>query len=295
MRSFVNNGFGTAGTGGAGGGGKGGQDCDTPESRVAEDGADGLGGGGGGGSTYEDCYRGGNGGSGVVILRYGAGGDGVGVVNPTISLTGLAYDDATGAATATYRVGWAGDGFDRADVAAVWGYREDALDHTNAVAASAIGQGGGSFALPRMSKTVYVRLLATNAGNHAGVSPEVKTLVLYNPAAPVGTVAVDSVTGSSASFTATVTTLGEGATEVTAAFQVCADRFFDEGTLQTFPATGTVSEVGGTISGDASGLRPQTTYYVRAMLANDVPADNDTDPVSFTTEKGGIATIISIW
>ena len=280
-KSLQSNTYGTAGTGGLGGGGEGGQETDTADTAIAEDGTDGLGGGGGGGglSGYE---KGGNGGNGVVIIRYGAGGDGDGVVHPTVSLTGLTYDDASGDATVTYRVGWAGDGYDRADVEAVWGFHEDALVNTNAVAVSAIGQGTGSFALPRVSKTVYVRLLATNGGSYTGVSPEVRTLVLFNPAAPGGTVSSATPSYTSAAFAASVTNLGAGATSVSGAFQVCADRFFDEGTYDTFAADAPISATG-TLTGSATGLSPDTVYWVRAWLTNDVPADYDTAPVSFRT------------
>ena len=286
VKSFVNNGYGSAGTGGAGGGGMGGQETAATGSSVAESGTDGLGGGGGGGSTVAGYEKGGNGGNGVVIIRYGAGGDGDGVVSPTISLTGLTYDDATGVATVTYRVGWAGDGYDRADVSAIWGYDEDKLVYTNAVStAPAIGQGTGSFSPPRMSRTIFVRLLATNTGHYAGVSPEVKTLVLFNPAAPAGTVAA-TPSYTTASFAATVTNLGAGATSVSGAFQVCADRFFDEGTYTTFAADEPILAAG-TLSGSATGLSPNTTYWVRASLTNDVPADYDTAPVSFRTLEMG--------
>ena len=215
-------------------------------------------------------------------------------MNPTVSLTGLTYDDTTGKATATYRVGWAGDGYDRADVFAIWGYDEDKLGYTNAVStAPAIGQGTGSFSLPRMSKTIFVRLLATNTGHCAGVSPEVKTLVLFNPAAPVGTVAATPGI-TKAGFEAVVTALGEGATTGSAAFQVCADKFFDEGTYTTFPVTNATATLSapGSLFGAATGLSAHSTYWVRAVLTNDVLTDGEptayeTDPVSFTTAIPG--------
>ena len=298
--SFVNDGYGSAGAGGAGGGGSGGQKAATDESAIASSGTDGLGGGGGGGSTHSVAtYKGGNGGSGVVVIRYGAGGDGDGVVNPTISLTGLTYDDGTGDATVTYRVGWAGDGCQRADVSAIWGFHEDDLDNTNAVsAAPAIGQGTGSFALPRVSKTVYVRLLATNNGGYTGVSPEVKTLVLFNPAAPIATVSASQTLGSAnagvskADLEADVTNLGNGATEVNGVFQICHDKFFDEGTYTTFAVTNGPITAPGILKGGATGLIASTVYWVRAVLTNDVqtagePTVYETDPVSFTTAQAG--------
>ena len=283
VKSLSNKTYGTPGTGGLGGGGDGGQETDVPDTASAGNGTDGLGGGGGGGSAVAGYEKGGDGGNGVVIIRYGAGGDGDGIVHPTISLTGLSYDDDSGYATVTYRVGWAGDGYDRADVSAIWGFHADDLDNTNAVStAPTIGQGTGSFELPRVSKTVHVRLLATNSGNYTGVSPELKTLVLFNPAAPGGTVSSATPSYTSATFAAAVTNLGAGATSVSGAFQICTDKFFDEGTYETFEADEPISATG-TLTGSATGLSPDTVYWVRALLANDVPADYDTAPVSFRT------------
>ena len=297
-KSLQSNTYGTPGAGGLGGGGDGGQETETTDTAAAENGTDGLGGGGGGGSSVSGKEKGGNGGSGVVIIRYGAGGDGDGVVNPTISLTGLTYDDATGDATVTYRVGWAGDGYDRADVSAIWGFHEDDLDNTNSVTTSTIGQGTGSFALPRVSKTVYVRLLATNTGDYIGVSPEVKTLVLFNPAAPIATASASQTLGSGnagvskAALEADVTNLGTGATTVNGVFQICHDKFFDEGTYTTFAVTNGPISAAGALRGEATGLLSSTTYWLRAVLTNDVleagaPTVYETDPVSFTTGLAG--------
>ncbi|MBR1921651.1 MAG: DUF2341 domain-containing protein, partial [Kiritimatiellae bacterium] len=278
--------YGAPGAGGIGGGGKGGQETTTAGDEIPGAGTDGLGGGGGGGSTVEGHYAGGDGGSGIVIIRYGAGGDGAGVTAPTVSLTGLSYDDTTGDATVTYRVGWAGDGCDRVTVTARYGYSEDAVNQAaqSAVASDVIGQGSGSFALPRVSKTVYVRLVATNAGGYSGTSPEVRSVVLFNPAAPVAEMASAAPGVTRADFSASVTSLGEGASEVSGAFQVCSDRFFDAGTYTTFPITGTLSAAG-TLTGSATGLRPNTVYWVRAALENDVPATYETAPVQFRTER----------
>ena len=290
--------YGTAGTGGLGGGGNGSQEEADASIATAENGGDGLGGGGGGGGGLSGYEKGGNGGNGVVIIRYGAGGDGDGVVHPTVSLTGLSYDDESGYATVTYRVGWAGDGYDRADVSAIWGFHEDDLDNTNAVTSSAIGQGTGSFRLPRVSKTVYVRLLATNSGNYIGVSPEIKTLHLFNPAAPVATASASQTLGSGnkgvskADLEVDVTDLGQGATSVNGVFQICPDKFFDEGTYTTFAVTNGPLSAVGTLKGGASGLVANTTYWVRAVLTNDVltagePTVYETEPVSFLTGSAG--------
>jgi len=284
--------FGTAGTGGLGGGGNGSQEEENATIAMAENGGDGLGGGGGGGGGLSGYEKGGNGGNGVVIIRYGAGGDGNGVTHPTVSLTGLSYNDASGFATVTYRVGWAGDGYDLADVEVVWGYHEDDLDNTNVVATSVIGQGTGSFELPRVSKTVYVRLLATNTGNFVGVSPEIKSLVLFNPAAPVGEMVSATPSAVSASFVVRVTNLGTSERPVSGAFQICPDKFFDEGNYMTYPIAESCSTVNETLSGIATGLAPNTVYWVRAALTNDVPATFETEPISFTTNPAGVMILV---
>jgi len=288
--------YGTAGSGGLGGGGMGGQETATTDTAIAENGADGFGGGGGGGSTVENYYQGGNGGNGVVIIRYGAGGDGNGMYAPTISLTGLTYadtDDTRGVATVTYRVGWAGDGYDRADVLAIWGYSEDDLENTNAVASTVIGQGTGSFTLTRVNKTVYVRLVATNAVA-SGMSPEIKSVVLTDPKAPMGEMTSATPDATRAQFAASVTDFGEGEGSLTGEFQICSDRFFDAGTYTSFPASETLTDVG-PLTGSATGLSPNTVYWVRAAFVKVI--DNDahtyeTAPISFTTNPAGVRFLV---
>ena len=296
-KSYKDLNYGMGGDGGSGGGGKGGQETGTSGDEIAESGVDGLGGGGGGGSTYsEETYKGGDGGSGIVIIRYGAGGDGDGVTAPTISLTGLTYadtDDTTGAATVTYRVGWAGDGYDRADVLAIWGYSEDDLDNTNAVASAAIGQGTGSFTLTRVNKTVYVRLVATNATD-SGTSPEIKSVVLTDPRAPVGEMTSATPDATRAQFAASVTGFGDGEGSLTGEFQICGDRFFDAGTYTSFPASETLTDVG-PLTGSATGLSPNTVYWVRAAFVKVIGNDAhtyETAPISFTTNPAGVMFLI---
>ena len=295
-KSLQGNTYGTAGSGGLGGGGNGGQETDTTDTADAENGVDGLGGGGGGGSAVVGKQKGGNGGSGVVIIRYGAGGDGDGVTAPTISLTGLTYadtDNTTGAATVTYRVGWAGFGHDRADVLAIWGYSEDDLDNTNAVASAAIGQGTGSFTLTRVNKTVYVRLVATNATD-SGTSPEIKSVVLTDPRAPVGEMTSATPDATRAQFAASVTGFGDGEGSLTGEFQICGDRFFDARTYTSFPASETLTDVG-PLTGSATGLSPNTVYWVRAAFVKVIGNDAhtyETAPISFTTDSAGVMFLI---
>ena len=280
-----------AAAGGKGGGGRGGQRSDSDGSNgsaVAESGKAGTGGGGGGGSDETGLYKGGDGGSGIVIFRYAVQGNGQGMVEPAVALESLERNDETGVTTIGYRVAWAGDGYDYADVLAVWGFRKGDLDHTNALssATGVIGRGTDTFTLPDQTRTVYVRLLATNAVAGA-LSPEVETIPFVNPAAPEATVSVTDTDTTSATFAANVTKLGDdNATSVSGVFQVCADEDFEEGTYLTFPASGTLENVG-TLTGTASGLTFNTAYFVRASLTNDVPASFETDPVEFRTKVPG--------
>ena len=275
-----------ASSGGKGGGGRGGQKSADAGTEVAESGKAGTGGGGGGGSNETGLYKGGDGGSGIVIFRYAVQGDGQGMTTPAVALESLDRA-ANGLTTVGYRVAWAGDGYDYADVLAVWGTRKGELDHTNALssATGVIGRGAGTFTLPDQTRTVYVRLLATNAVAGA-LSPEIETIPFVDPAAPEATVSVTDTATTSATFAANVTGLGEGATSVSGVFQVCADEDFEEGTYLTFPAGGSLSAAG-TLTGTATGLSFNTAYFVRASLTNDVPASFETDPFEFRTKVPG--------
>ena len=279
--------YGYPGSGGRGGGGSGGMKSNIAGTEYAKNGENGTGGGGGGGSTETGLSRGGDGGNGVVILRYDVKGNGQGMVEPAVALESLDRNDETGLTTIGYRVAWAGDGYDYADVLAVWGTRKGELDHTNALssATGVIGRGTGTFTLPDQTRTVYVRLLATNAVASA-LSPEIETIPFVNPAAPEATVSVTDTTQTSATFAANVTKLGEGAASVSGVFQVCADEDFEEGTYLTFPASGELTAAG-TLNGTASELSFNTAYFVRASLTNNIPEVFETDPVEFRTKVPG--------
>ena len=281
------NGTGTAGAGGNGGGGKGGQYDNTEGSQYATSGEDGFGGGGGGGSNYsQDSYQGGNGGDGIVIIRYAAEGNGTDVAAPAIALESLERNDQTGVTTVRYRVAWAGAGYQDADVAVVWGFRKDELSNTNAIASSMIGRGTGAFTLPDQTKTVYVRALVTNAGGLSSESPKIVKIAFVDPEAPdVALPVVSGITGTGASFSAVVLGLGEGATSVDGVFQVCMSEDF-EGTIHSFPVDAALSAAG-SLTATATGLAPNTPYYVRVSATNDVPAVFETDPVAFRTGVPG--------
>ena len=290
-RSQKDSSFGSPGDGGNGGGGRGGQRVDatdnTPDDmRAARNGVDGLGGGGGGGGDTTGFYQGGDGGNGVVIVRYAVQGSGSGMTDPAVALESLDRA-ANGVTTVGYRVAWAGDGYDYADVKIVWGFSKDDLPNTNAIASSAIGRGTGTFTLPDQTKTVYVRAVAVNAGGFAAASPEVVTIPFVDPAAPeVEQPVVSQIKSTSASFSAAVVGLGTGAASVRGVFQVCTEDDF-EGTILSFPAAQTVTEVPGSLTAQATGLSVNTLYYVRVSATNDVPAVFETEPIPFRTGVPG--------
>ena len=280
-QSNLNGGWGSAGNGGAGGGGRGGQYAGDDASAEAAPGTDNLGGGGGGGSTYDAHYLGGDGGNGIVIIRYGAGGDGQGATAPTVSLTGLDYDSGTSKATLDYRVAWAGSGYQTARVSAIWGYSEDALLTTNELDTSIIGAGSGEIELPSVSRTVYVRVVAENGGGAAGVSPEILSVVLFNPRAPEATASLSSVVCTNAVFAVDVTSLGQGAANATVSIQVAQNLAFT-GDVLSFPDQTTVTATGAAAA-SAWGLALGATYYARAVVSNNIEQVYETDAIRFTT------------
>ena len=272
--------------GGAGGGGRGGMKSDHAGDEIPTAGTDGLGGGGGGGSAVEGKYMGAAGGSGVVVVRYPATGTGVGATEPTVSLTGLEPDAQNNEAKLSYRVAWAGEGYQRANVTAIWGFSEDALVNEVSLGTDVIGRGTGTITgLPSVSRTVYVKVRATNAGNASGVSTETKTIALYNPRAPEATIENTAVEVDGGTFSVDVTSLGQSASRAVVSLQSCANRAFASGVvtntnLKTVTATGAVSV-------KATGLADSTLWWVRAVVSNDLDQVYETDPVSITTLTPG--------
>ena len=281
-----------ASSGGKGGGGKGGQRSADAGTEVAESGKAGTGGGGGGGSNETGHFQGGDGGSGIVIFRYAVQGNGQGINEPAIALESLDRVADTnapnhGLTTIGYRLAWAGDNYDYADVKVAWGFSKDNLSNTNAIASSVIGRGTGTFTLPDQTKTVYVRAVAVNAGGYGAMSPKVVTIPFVDPEAPeVELPVVSSITGTGASFSAAVTGLGDGATSVQGVFQVSTDKEF-EGTILSFPAAQTLTAVPDSLTATATGLSPNTAYYVRVSATNNVPDFFETEPVPFRTAVPG--------
>ena len=281
-----NNTYGYRVAGGLGGGGTGGMQSDHAGDENPTAGTDGLGGGGGGGSGKEGKYMGAAGGSGVVVVRYPATGTGVGATEPTVSLTGLEYDAQNNVATLSYRVAWAGQGYQTADVVAIWGYSEDALENEVPLTQNLIGRGTGTINnLPSVSRSVYIKVKATNAGDASGVSTETKTIALYNPRAPEATIENTSVTVNGGAFSVDVTSLGQGASRAVVSLQACANRAFASGVvtnadLMTVTATGAVTV-------NATGLADSSLWWVRAVLTNNIDQVYETDPVSITTLTPG--------
>lgn len=217
------------GGGGNGGGGRGGMAVPSGAaasfSPAAAAGQNGLGGGGGGGSDVSGFYEGGNGGNGIVIVRYTVEGTGAGSAEPVVSLSGATYAGDL-KITGIYRVAWAGEGEDTADVTIKWGYAANSLTHSTLVAQDAIGTGSFEITVPVDQKTIYLRAMADN-GTAQAISdeivpiyvPEYEGVVLGDPTIPVlGAVSLSAVDGLFARVSGTVTsfgTAGEGEDPIT--------------------------------------------------------------------------------
>ena len=211
--------LGSPGGGGDGGGGRGGMAVPSGTvnpsfSETAVAGQNGLGGGGGGGSDVDGHYEGGNGGNGIVIVRYTVQGTGVGSAEPVVSLTGATYAGDL-KITGSWRVAWAGEGANDADVYIKWGYAANSLTHSVKVAQDAVGTGTFEITVPVDQKTIYLRAMADN-GNAQGLSdeivpiyiPEYSGVVPGDPTIPVlGTVSL-AADGVFARVSGTVTSFG---------------------------------------------------------------------------------------
>ena len=280
------NAYGAGGAGGSGIGGTGGMRTPVDESaKQASAGRDGTGSGGGGGSTVEGSYGGANGGSGIVIVRYPIQGDGTAMPNPAIALTSATHDKESNVVSFTYRVAWAGYGYQVADVGIAWGYSPSALTTTNTVVTDKIGSGSGTVQLPNVSKTVYLRAVATNKGGKVDDSVETALFTLFNPDAPVGTISVTDTGYTNAVFSVDVTNFGKDASSASVTVEVCASADFT-GTVLSFPATEDLSLVG-TVSVPATGLAQNTAYYARAIVVNSEDVELTTDAIEFSTLQPG--------
>ncbi len=222
--------LGSPGGGGDGGGGRGGMAVPSGTVNPAFDehavaGTDGLGGGGGGGSDVSGSYKGANGGNGIVIVRYTVQGSGAGSAEPVVSLTGATYAGDL-KITGTWRVAWAGEGANDADVYIKWGYAANSLTHSVNVAQDAVGTGTFEITVPVDQKTIYLRAMADN-GSAQGLSDEIVPIYVpkYSGVVPgdqtipvLDTVSLSVVDGVFARVSGTVTsfgTAGEGEDPIT--------------------------------------------------------------------------------
>ena len=277
---------GSPGSGGSGVGGTGSRKSDGV-AMPATQGVDGTGSGGGGGCGDDaSYYKGGDGGDGIVIIRYPSQGDGSAVLDPIVSLQSSTYDAEHSEVSFTYRVAWAGYGHQVADVGIAWGYSPSALTTTNPVATAKIGIGSGTVQLPKVSKTVYLRMVATNAGGCSDDSVETAVFTLFNPDAPVGTISVTDTGVTNAVFSVDVTDFGTDASSASVTVEVCASDDFT-GTILSFPAAAGLPSLGST-SVSAIGLENNTTYYARAIVVNSEDVELTTDAVEFSTLQPGI-------
>ena len=279
---------GAPGSGGSGIGGTGSRKSGGVAS-AATQGVDGTGSGGGGGcGDAEALYQGGDGGDGIVIIRYASQGDFTAIAEPIISLQSAVCNDTTFKGDVAFRVAWAGYGYNEvAQVKAVWGYAKTALTHTDVIATDAIGLGTGSFPLKADKRTVYVRLLAVNAAGEEAYSSEMLSFYVNENE--------NAVEDDDMPIIANI------AAEADAAWAKISGEVVSDGQASGTPKTCTVRVKYGTSAvalttvvttnavavGDITialnGLSPNTTYYYAVEIEDDAGTKITEDTASFTT------------
>ena len=279
------------GAGGLGGGGKGGGGNVAVEADAAPTaGQDGLGGGGGGGAVSIAAYLAGcNGGSGFAAIRYTMAGTGAGTAVPRVSIDSATYDGDL-KITVGYRVGWAGEGVDKAAVRLLWGYAPTAITREVAVSEATIGSGSFVFSAPLDQTTYYFKVVASNA---AGSDESDATLSVVVPKydgdvpgdqqvpAFEGDVALGHADGHFATLEGLVKSLGEGAKSATVTGYIGLTDDVAEMTNQVAVA---VAE-GEPFAYPLTGLDLDTTYYCYVEVKNDLGAAISTPVMSFTTRS----------
>ena len=276
---------GNAGNGGGGRGGK--KNSEQAGLENAESGTDGLGGGGGGGSDATGYKQGGNGGNGIVMIRYPANGNAADIPQPIVSLKSAVYNADGFAVDFTYRVAWAGNGYNDAEVSVIWGFSPNSLVYTNDTWTSGvIGLGEGSVKMKYDQHMVYLRAIARNAGGQYGVSEEIESLYIPDSTQGTGVTfpAVDSVstaniTAKTVDVTGTVTSIGLSEETV----RVIVSVGLEEDDLSV------VGEVrcalNGTFTLPVTRLAALTTYYYKVEVVDDEGLADETSVQTFTTAR----------
>ena len=250
---------------------------------------DGTGSGGGGGcGDVEALYQGGDGGDGIVIIRYASQGDYTEIAEPIISLQSAVCNDAAFTGDVAFRVAWAGYGYNEvAQVKAVWGYAKTALTHTDVIATDAIGLGTGSFPLKADKRTVYVRLLAVNAAGEEAYSSEMLSFYVNENENAVEDDDMPIIANIAAEADAAWAKIsGEvvSAGQASGTPKTCTVRV-KYGTsavaLTTVVTTNAVAV--GDITIALNGLSPNTTYYYAVEIEDDAGTKITEDTASFTT------------
>ena len=288
------------GAGGLGGGGKGGGGNVAVEADAAPTaGQDGLGGGGGGGAVSIAAYLAGcNGGSGFAAIRYTMAGTGAGTAVPRVSIDSATYDGDL-KITVGYRVGWAGEGVDKAAVRLLWGYAPTAITREVAVSEATIGSGSFVFSAPLDQTTYYFKVVASNA---AGSDESDATLSVVVPKydgdvpgdqqvpAFEGDVALGHADGHFATLEGLVKSLGEGAASATVIGYIGLTDDVAEMTNQVAVA---VAE-GEPFAYPLTGLDLDTTYYCYVEVKNDLGAAISTPVMSFTTRSASALSTLAV-
>ena len=278
-----------AAAGGNGGGGTGSRKTKTGDIVAASAGVDGLGSGGGGGSGDQaDYYQGADGGDGIVIVRYAAQGDDSSITAPIISLQSASCNDETFRGEVTFRVAWAGYGYNDANVRIAWGYSKNSLIHTTDIlATNVIGYASGSFPLVADKCTVYCRAIAINGADISSESTE--TLSFY------------VAENENAQVETSVPVISEvGILHVDALYAVVTGVVNSAGASLSNPATCTVHvNIGSTENNlsswthetcgtgpftiNVTNLAENTTYHYNVEAVDDAGTSAETEAESFTT------------
>ena len=280
---------GSPGAGGSGVGGTGSRKV-SGTATAATQGVDGTGSGGGGGCGDEETlYQGGDGGDGIVIIRYASQGDFTAIAEPIISLQSAVCNDAAFTGDIAFRVAWAGYGHDEvAQVKAVWGYAKTALTHTDVIATDVIGLGTGSFPLKADKRTVYLKLLAVNADGKEAYSSEMLSFyvneneqqAVEDDDLPI----LENVALEADAAWATVSGEVISAGRASGSPKTCTVRVkygTTAAALTTVVATNNVAVGDVTIA--VNGLSPNTTYYYAVEIEDDAGTVITEDTASFTT------------